>query len=55
MPEISLIKDNREAVNRKDDEDVPMELSILIVIKIDNGGLPTSYKFIGDGIIYDKV
>ncbi len=30
---------NQEAVEREDDEDIPAELSMLIVIELDNKGL----------------
>ena len=52
--EIPLEEDNEEAVDGGDDEDVPMELSTLIVTGVDDGGLPTSYKSVGDGIVYDE-
>lgn len=42
-PEIPLEEDSKEAVDGGDDEDVPMELSTLIVTRVDDGGLPTVY------------
>lgn len=32
-----------------------MGLSILIVTKVDNGGLPICHKFIEDGIAYNEL
>ena len=31
-----------------------MELSTLIVTGVDDGSLPTGYKSVGDGIVYDE-
>lgn len=45
---IHLEQDNEEAVDGEDDEDVPMELSMLVVTRADNGGLPTGYNSEGD-------
>lgn len=39
---------NEEAVDRGDDIDVPMDLSMLVVTRVDNGGLPTGYRSTGD-------
>lgn len=38
----------------EDDEDVPIELPILSVTGVDGGGLPTSHKAVGEGIVYDE-
>ena len=54
LPKILLEEDNEEAVDGKDDEDVSMELSTLIVTRVDDGGLSTGYKSVGDGIVYDE-
>ncbi len=43
---IPLEEDNEEAVERGDNKAVPIELSTLIVTKIDGGGLPAGYKFV---------
>ncbi len=52
--EIPLEEDNEEAVDGEDDKDVPIELSMLIVTGIDDRGLPTSYKSVKDGIVYNE-
>lgn len=39
---------NEEAVDGGEDVDVPMELSMLVVTRVDNWGLPTGYRSIGD-------
>ena len=31
-----------------------MELSMLIVTGVDDGGLPTGYRFVGDRIVHDE-
>ena len=31
-----------------------MEISTLILTGVDHGGLPTGYKSVGDGIVYDQ-
>ena len=51
---IHLEQDNEEAVDGEDDEDVPIELSMLVVTRADNGGLPTGYNSEGDWIVYDE-
>ena len=38
----------------EDDEDVPVELSTLIVTGVDGGDLPTGHKTVGDGIVNDE-
>lgn len=54
-PKISLEKDNKEPVDQKNDKDILMEISILIVIKIDDGNLTNiGYKLVRDGIVYDE-
>ena len=45
---IHLEQDNEEAIDGEDDEGVPMELSMLVVTRADNGGLPTGYNSEGD-------
>ncbi len=52
--EIPLEEDNEEVVDGGDDEDIPMELSMLIVTGVDDRGLPTGYKYLRDGIVYDE-
>lgn len=42
-------------VDKKDDKDILMKSSILTIIKLDNRGLLTDYKFIKNKIIYNKV
>ena len=49
-----LEEDNEEIIDGGDDEDVLMELSTLIVTRVDKGGLPIGYKSLGNGIVYDK-
>ena len=41
-------------IDGEDDEDVPMELSTLIVTEIEKGNLPTGYKSLGNWIVYDE-
>lgn len=48
-PEIHREEDNEEAADGGDAEDVPMEISTLIVTGVDDGSLPTGYKSVGDG------
>lgn len=43
---------NKEAVDGGDNVDVPMELSMLVVTRVDNGGLPKGYRSIGDWIVW---
>lgn len=38
-----------------DDEDVPIQLSTLVVTRVNKVDLPTGYKSVGDGIIYNEV
>ena len=52
--EIPLEEDDEKAVDGEDDEDVPIEVSTLIVTEVDDGGLPTCYQPVGDWIVYDK-
>lgn len=54
LSKISLKENNKEAVDKRDDKDVLIELFTLIVIRVDNKGLLIGYKFIEDGIVYDK-
>lgn len=42
---------NNEAVDGGDNVDVSVELSMLVVTRVDNGGLPTGYRSIGDWIV----
>ena len=35
-------------------EDVPVELSILVATEVDKVNLPTGYKSVGDGIVYNE-
>jgi len=49
-----LEQEDEEMVDEEDDEDVPMELSTLIVTEVEKGSLPTGYKFLGNGIVYDE-
>lgn len=53
--EILLEKDNEEMIDGRKDENILIELFILIVTRIDNRDLFTSYKFVKNGIIYDKI
>lgn len=41
-------------IDRRDDKNVSIELSTLIVIRIDDRSLLTGYKSVGDGIIYHE-
>ncbi len=52
--EILLEENNEEAVDGRDDEDVPIELSTLIVTGVDDMGLLTGYKSVKNGMIYDE-
>ncbi len=52
--EIPLEEDDEEAVDGRNDEDVPMELSTLIVTGVDDRSLPTGYKSVGEKIVYDE-
>ena len=44
----------RSVIDGEDDEDVPIELSTLIVTEIEKENLPTGYKSLGNGIVYDE-
>ena len=54
LPNMYLEEDDEKMFNGEDDEDVSIELSTLIMTGVDKGSLPTSYKFLGNGIVYDK-
>ena len=47
-------KDDEETADGEGDEDVPVELSTLIVTEVDGGDLPTGHKTVGDWIVYDE-
>lgn len=49
-----LEQEDEEMVDGEDDEDFPMELSTLIVTEVEKGSLPTGYKSLGNGIVYDE-
>ena len=50
--DLHLEKENdEEAVGREYDEDVPVELSTLVVTGVDKLDLPTGYKSVGDRIV----
>lgn len=49
-----LEQEDEEMVDGEDDEDFPMELSKLIVTEVEKGSLPTGYKSLGNGIVYDE-
>lgn len=38
-----------------DDEDVPIQLSTLVVTRVNKVDLPTGYKSVGDGTVYNEV
>lgn len=44
LPNMHLEEDDEEMVDGEDDEDVPMELSTLIVTEVEKRNLPTGYK-----------
>ena len=52
--EIDLKEDNKEAVDGRDNEDVPMELFPLIVTRVDDRDLSIGYKSVRDAIVYDE-
>lgn len=52
--EIILKKDNKEAINRNNEENISIKLFIIIVIKVYKKSLLISYKFIKDKIVYNK-
>lgn len=40
-----------EAFDGENDEDIPVELSILAVTRVEKLDLPTGYKSVGDGTV----
>lgn len=49
-----LRKTKSATAKNSPDEDVWVELSALIVIGLDDGGFPTGFKPVGDGLVYDE-
>lgn len=49
-----LEQEDEEMVDGEDDEDFPMKLSTLIATEGEKGNLPTGYKSLGNGIVYDE-
>ena len=52
--EILPKENNEEAIDERDDEDVSIERSTLIMKDVDNRGLPIGNKSVGDRIVYDE-
>ena len=51
--DLHLEDNDEEAVEREDDEDIPVELSTLVVTEMDKVDLFTGYKSVGDEIVYN--
>ena len=51
MPNIYLKVDDKKMIDREDDEDVPMKLSMLIVTEAKKKNLLTGYKSLSRRII----
>ncbi len=51
---VIMTEDSEEVVDGEDNEDVPIELSTLVVVGAENVILPTGYKTVGDGFAYDE-
>lgn len=45
---------NEKLFNKKDDKDIRIKISTLIIIKVNKVDLLIKYKFIGDRTIYNK-
>ena len=52
--DLQLKENNEEAVDGGNDEDVPVEFSMLIVIGVNYRGLLTDQKSVGDRLVYDE-
>ena len=53
--ELQIEEGKEEAFDGEDDEDVPVELSTLVVTGVDETVLPRGYKSKGHEILYDEV
>lgn len=47
-------EDDGEAADGEEDDSIPAELSTLVVAEVDRVDLPTGYKSMGDGIVYNE-
>ncbi len=55
LSNLNLEEDDEEAIEGEDNQDVPLELStLLIVTEVGGRNLPTGYKAVRDEIVYDE-
>lgn len=47
-------EDSERIIDGEDNEDTPIELSTLVVVRAEDVILPTGYKTVGDGLAYDE-
>ena len=55
MLEITLKKDDKKTVDKRDNKDIPIKLSIIIVIRIDEKSYQICYKSMKNKLVYNEI